>query len=552
MIRTIIVDDEILARIGMQTFIDGRENIVVSGIFGSGEEALEYVERNEVDVVVTDIEMAGLSGLDFIRALREGGFEGGIVITSCHDEFSYAQDAIRQGTDSYLLKINLDQDKLIEEIKRVYEQRSRMHPKGLRKGEPCGEGNDGEAALGIPVSRDGSRAGRAKKGMPQGSQRKKETAENPAAESGMQPGKGFYQVAIICLNQPSQAASLPGASGGTQEGWNLQHEDSLIINLLEEIVNHYHMGTLFTPYNRESFLLLTYGEGSTPEEIASIRKQNMDIISKNVLQYLNEQVFIGLSSVYRDLKETRAKFDEAVCASEMKFFGTGAVCASFDELDFACTLPEIRCDLQSFLADTNRLVGEIGEICARAKEAGMPRRQFQSQMSRIMNNLSYRFVKDAFFREHLVGSWEQEIRCDEFLNEAHTIREFQEKMESAIHRFAEKVSGSQTNEVINQVLRYIDKNLEKELTLPELAACAGMSVPSFCRHFKECIGSTTTQYINEQRIRKAETMLATGSYTVAEIASACGFSNDNYFVRVFKKITGMTISEFRDTKMNES
>ena len=55
MIRIIIVDDEILSRIGLQSFLDGKEGIVVSGIFGEAEEALHFLEENMVDVVLTDI-----------------------------------------------------------------------------------------------------------------------------------------------------------------------------------------------------------------------------------------------------------------------------------------------------------------------------------------------------------------------------------------------------------------------------------------------------------------------------------------------------------------
>lgn len=60
MIRIIIVDDEILSRIGLQSFLDGKEGIVVSGIFGEAEEALHFLEENMVDVVLTDIEFAPL------------------------------------------------------------------------------------------------------------------------------------------------------------------------------------------------------------------------------------------------------------------------------------------------------------------------------------------------------------------------------------------------------------------------------------------------------------------------------------------------------------
>ena len=71
MIRIIIVDDEILSRIGLQSFLDGKEGIVVSGIFGEAEEALHFLEENVVDIVLTDIEMAEMDGLSFIREIRE-------------------------------------------------------------------------------------------------------------------------------------------------------------------------------------------------------------------------------------------------------------------------------------------------------------------------------------------------------------------------------------------------------------------------------------------------------------------------------------------------
>ena len=74
MIRIIIVDDEILSRIGLQSFLDGKEGIVVSGIFGEAEEALHFLEENVVDIVLTDIEMAAfpLSG----KSVREGWHQG--------------------------------------------------------------------------------------------------------------------------------------------------------------------------------------------------------------------------------------------------------------------------------------------------------------------------------------------------------------------------------------------------------------------------------------------------------------------------------------------
>ena len=94
MIRIIIVDDEILSRIGLQSFLDGKEGIIVSGVFGEAMDAIKFLEENIVDVVLTDIEMAEIDGLKFIQHIREKHLAAGVIIVSCHDDFSYAQQAL--------------------------------------------------------------------------------------------------------------------------------------------------------------------------------------------------------------------------------------------------------------------------------------------------------------------------------------------------------------------------------------------------------------------------------------------------------------------------
>ena len=115
MIRTIIVDDELLAGVGIQSLIHGKEDIDVAGVFNSAEEALDYLRENIVDIVVTDIEMGDMSGLELIRVIRNDHLADGVIILSCHDDFSYAQEAISQGTDSYLLKHSITEKLLIQQ-----------------------------------------------------------------------------------------------------------------------------------------------------------------------------------------------------------------------------------------------------------------------------------------------------------------------------------------------------------------------------------------------------------------------------------------------------
>ena len=63
MIRIIIVDDEILSRVGIQSFFDEEADVEVVGTFGMASEAIEFLRKNKVDIVITDIEMADINGL---------------------------------------------------------------------------------------------------------------------------------------------------------------------------------------------------------------------------------------------------------------------------------------------------------------------------------------------------------------------------------------------------------------------------------------------------------------------------------------------------------
>ena len=116
MIRIIIVDDEILSRVGIQSFFDEEADVEVVGTFGMASEAIEFLRKNKVDIVITDIEMADINGLEFIQIIREEDLANGVIIVSCHSDFSYAQEAIAKGTNSYVLKHNISKQSLLEDV----------------------------------------------------------------------------------------------------------------------------------------------------------------------------------------------------------------------------------------------------------------------------------------------------------------------------------------------------------------------------------------------------------------------------------------------------
>jgi two-component system response regulator YesN len=101
----IIVDDEAIIREGLTDMVDWAGlGFEVAGCFADGRDAIEYLEQNHVDVVLTDIKMDDVGGIEIARYAHEHRRETRIVIVSGHREFSFARDALRFGATSYLLK----------------------------------------------------------------------------------------------------------------------------------------------------------------------------------------------------------------------------------------------------------------------------------------------------------------------------------------------------------------------------------------------------------------------------------------------------------------
>lgn len=101
---------------------------------------------------------------------------------------------------------------------------------------------------------------------------------------------------------------------------------------------------------------------------------------------------------------------------------------------------------------------------------------------------------------------------------------------------------------ISDVCKYISENYMRDISTRELANLCYLTESHFCRLFKGAMGKTTVQYINSFRVERAGVLLRESSLSVSEIAEAVGFSELNYFSRMFKKIMGKSPLEYRKEK----
>lgn len=119
MLKILLVEDEPLIRAGIKKLIELMpQHFVVEKEAGDGKEALDYLQNDIPDIVITDIRMKEVSGLTLIQKIREKNANIPIVIVSGHDDFHYAQQAIRYGVVDYLLK-PIDRTMFIATLKKI-------------------------------------------------------------------------------------------------------------------------------------------------------------------------------------------------------------------------------------------------------------------------------------------------------------------------------------------------------------------------------------------------------------------------------------------------
>lgn len=124
-----------------------------------------------------------------------------------------------------------------------------------------------------------------------------------------------------------------------------------------------------------------------------------------------------------------------------------------------------------------------------------------------------------------------------------------------IHRIIESKPRGKSPHLMAEMdsaVRYFHENYNKSVNIEEYAISHHMSVSWFIRNFKEYTGSTPVQYILSLRISNAQTLLDNTSYNITEIASIVGYDNPLYFSRIFKKQCGLSPSEFRKQRQQQS
>lgn len=103
--------------------------------------------------------------------------------------------------------------------------------------------------------------------------------------------------------------------------------------------------------------------------------------------------------------------------------------------------------------------------------------------------------------------------------------------------------------IADKAISFIDENFTRDITLDELSSVTGVSAQLFCRVFRAATGMRPVEYISNKRISEAKLKLISTDKSISEIAASVGFNDQNYFGVLFRRLTGLTPTQYRRQRM---
>jgi two-component system response regulator YesN len=538
--KILIVDDEYIVRLGLKTIVDWAGfGYAVAGEAANGKEAFDFFLRNPVDVILTDIKMPVMDGLELTRKIRATDKKVRIIILSHYDEFSYAQEAVTLGAFRYILKSELTKTNLENVLKSLHLDSDvppaspTAEPKDWRKKSL--EAFIEEEMLPSFSRYDGQDGPKEYNEYAE----KKEAGKKPAANALLLRETGEYVVLSVSCRS---AALLSEAKEKFPKTLKVLFEDAF-----EKVTGK---GRYY--YDHYQFAAVVYTAKPDNADSGAFlheRAHNPCLrIVKTIRRYYGVNLFIGISSPgkmedwQRLLREAhKARFD---CYFSRKLFvgvfngGMAGESMKRGMVSYTKLVELIDANQKDALLEYIRQI--FHELRAN--------KDYAAAESVFVDFLSVgKLIREKYHLEEEASLNENKFKHDAFFDIP-----FIDDTEMYIYElFLSLLSTKQNGKagyshIVKKCIDYIEENFEHNIGLFEAAKYAEVSQSYLSFIFKQETGVNFNAALTQHRIEKAKQLLLATSLKIYQVAERVGFSNPCYFSKVFREISGYACKEYRD------
>lgn len=536
MVKVFLVEDEFIVREGIKNNIDwSKFGYEFCGEASDGELAFPMIQKLKPDIVITDIRMPFMDGLELSKLIKKELPETEIIILSGHEEFEYAKEAIRIGVAEYLLK-PINGEDLLKQVD--------------------------EVALKIVEKRKESEIKR---------QYIQEMEENILNEK-----KVFFQHLVSGSKSLSELLDMAGKLGidlsamwynvmlfKVQSQHHAYNEYSNSLIEIEKRINQINTkDVLIFDRNLEGKALLF--KADSRDTLENLQNEYIMHMKEIFAEYDYIHYFGGIGEPVNRLSELPDSFERAGRAFAHRYLMKESFILNSKDLEQEVYFEKENfniSDVDTRQIDRRKIKGflKLGEL---EESIYFVEEFFNDLGSNAMKSNMFRqyIIMDAYFcvidflielkipKEEIE---QPDIVSGVFQSEESAVEYVVQIIKKAIE-LRDKASVNRYDDVLNEVMTYIQDNYaDEDISLNLLASHVNFSPNHLSMIFSQQTGQTFIKYLTDYRMNKAKELLRCTGKRSSVISMEVGYKDPHYFSYLFKKTQGMTPTQYRNGKLTE-
>lgn len=544
MFRVLIVDDEPLILAGVISLIDWEEyHCKIVGKATNGKQALELIEEVNPDIIITDIKMPVMNGIELMEKTLEADYNSKFIILTNLEEFGLVKQAISLGAIDYLVKIELTETNFSKTLEKAIEA-------CIRDGQ-CDENY-------LPVHNYGISQVEATKLFFQKLLILEDSSDKLEKEAAKYRIKERYEKFIIIMIHLNHNGKAYPASFSQQEFKKMM---SYAESVLIEMIKRFFPESCLLNWDINKFLLII--SINTMNHLDDTIK-NMNEKMQSVLKdYFEMSVIFAIGQPVNGVDEIQEGLYQATTAMNHYYYDSDNPIIYYSE-EYEMNQKHSNNFNISFLKkDISKSIQEndsaafrkiIEQIVELYQETKLNKRQATNgcinlyyfiasvyEYEDYADESKFPYVGDIMGQLNNMGSLKEIIYWLSF---------FAENICKMLDIRRDSIGNTKADAMVKMVKKYIKNNAGDKLTLGLVAEKMGISQGYLSSIFKKQTGRNFSDYVSEVKIEKSKEYIATHQYMIYEVSDILGFDNAYYFSKVFKKVTGMTPREYEKSLIN--
>ncbi|MFD0676054.1 MULTISPECIES: response regulator transcription factor [unclassified Paenibacillus] len=527
--RCLIVDDEDLIIRSLEQFFGFHtDRYELVGKAYSGKEAIDAALQLKPDIILTDIVMPGMNGIEMIDTLK-GKLPGTVfIILTAYSDFDYAKQAIRMNVKDYIVKVPLSEDDIFQALDRAAQTLHEIEVKEaeLRKLNTSRLENMYRFRRQIVTE------------LLQGDIHPNQLSRH-CDDLKVAPDLKEYCCVLIELDD----------YGGFKKRYD-QADQSVIrygmLNVAEETLGSRGSGFVCEVKDNLIFGIITL---PFMESASRLNAQCMELgreLIDNIQKYMKQIVHVSFSLKHQSWDTMASAYRQALLQLQDAYYFAGEGQVFVSGLHLAAKPGEGEAQIKEWFQEIIRrlapetkseeLKGILSRIAFQALEHRIPEQKMTGLINQFMGDIKQKVSVWKLLPEPLLIVQEDRIKFDG-------------QWKRVIAYMDECLSQRQApaRSEISKAKQYIEENIALRLTLDEVAEYVSLVPSYFSTLFKKVENENFVDYVNRRKIEKAVALLKEKDYSNLQLSQLVGIQNERYFCTLFKHFFGLPPQKFRKT-----